>query len=65
MKSDWFTLLLVLLLGELSHDQDDEFGIVPPLAYFASRANYPMIRMMKSEWLPLLMMKSESNDEIG
>ena len=33
---------------------DCEIGLVPPLAYFASGGNYPIIRMMKSEWLPLL-----------
>ena len=32
---------------------DYEIGLVPPLAYFASGGNYPIIRMMKSEWLPL------------
>ena len=33
---------------------DSEIGLVPPLAHFASGGNYPIIRMMKSEWLPLL-----------
>ena len=32
---------------------DCEIGLVPPLAYFASGRNYPINRMMKSEWLPL------------
>ena len=33
---------------------DSAIGLVPPLAHFASGGNYPIIRMMKSEWLPLL-----------
>ena len=44
----------ILPLGELSNDQDDEIGMVSPLGYFAIGENYPMIRMMESEWFPLL-----------
>ena len=33
----------------LSNDQDDEIGIVPPLAYFAIGGNYAIIRMMEAE----------------
>ena len=45
--------------------------MVPPLAYFASGGSYPMIRMMKSEWFPLLPilpvgeLSHDQNDEIG
>ena len=48
MKSECFSFLPILPVEELSTDQDDEIGIVPPLAYFANGGNYPMIRMMKS-----------------
>ena len=47
MKSEWFLLVNVLPVGRLSNDQDDEIGMVPPLAYFASGGNFSMIRMMK------------------
>ena len=36
MKSEWFPLFNVLPVGQLSNDQDDEIGMVPPLAYFVS-----------------------------
>ena len=43
-------LFNVLPVGQPSNDQDDEIGMVLPLAYFASGGNYSMIRMMK--WFP-------------
>ena len=33
---------------------DDEIRMVPPLAYCASEGSYPIIKMKKSEWFPLL-----------
>ena len=45
--------------------------MVPPLACFASRGNYPVIRMMKSEWFPLFnvlpvgRLSNDQDDEIG
>ena len=45
--------------------------MVPPLACFASRGNYPVSRMMKSGWfflfnvLPLGRLSNDEDDEIG
>ena len=45
--------------------------MVLPLACFASRGNYPVIRMMKSEWFPLFnvlpvgRLSNDQDDEIG
>ena len=47
IKSEWFPLFNVLPVGQPSNDQDDEIGMVLPLAYFDSGGNYTMIRMMK------------------
>ena len=33
---------------------DNAIEMAPPLAYFACGGNYPMFKMMKSEWFPLL-----------
>ena len=41
IKSEWFPLFNVLPVGRLSNDQDDEIGMVPPLAYFASGGEPP------------------------
>ena len=34
IKSEWFPLFNVLPVGQPSNDQDDEIGMVLPLAYF-------------------------------
>ena len=36
MMTEWLPSFLFCQLGELSNDQDDEIGMVLPLAYFAS-----------------------------